>query len=58
MAENELHITEINIKVLGTELIGIPNFKKNIYICVYIYIYIGIYITDSLCCTSETNTTL
>ena len=32
--------------------------KEWICVCVYIYIYIYIYITDSLCCTPETNTTL
>ena len=38
------------------------NLKKKIYIyvCVYvcIYIYIYIYISESLCCTPETNITL
>ena len=32
------------------------NPKKNVYICVYIYVYI--YVTESLCYTPETITTL
>ena len=37
------------------------NLKKCIYVCVYIYIYyiyVYIYITESLCCTPETNIVL
>ena len=34
------------------------NMKKNVYIYIYIYTYIYICITESLCCTAETNTTL
>ena len=42
------------------------NMKENIYIHIYVlymyvYMYIMhmcIYVTESLCCTSETNTTL
>ena len=30
----------------------LKNIKKNIYMCVYVYI------TESLCCTAEINTTL
>ena len=30
------------------------NLKKNTYVSIYIYIYIS----ESLCCTPETNTTL
>ena len=32
------------------------NLKKNIYI--YICVYIHIYVSESLCCTPETNTTV
>ena len=35
------------------------NLKKNIYIyirvCIYIQVYIYMYISESLCCTLETN---
>ena len=66
-----LHIESLNNKILlyNTEnYIQYPVISHNgneyeeeyIYVCVYIYIYIYIYIciSESLCCTTEINTTL
>ena len=50
--------------MLCGNLMGKKSKEEGIYVCVYIYmyvcvyIYIYIYISDSLCCTVETNTTL
>ena len=34
------------------------NGKEYIYVCIYMFVYIYVCITESLCCTPETNTTL